>query len=193
MGGKGGKRRPTSSPRPSGLHFTKNPSKPVAGPKREQAEPGLGCAFPANAAAAAQSSGEETRAAKLPAFKAGRAWRRLARKLRSAAWGPCSQNRAGLPRRCRPALAGTSLSTSFCGGRAGHASSEDLGWQASALRGSLYQGGSSGGPATGDQGRTCWGREAHLPLPVTEIRRGGARVHRRWAAHSVGSGVPHGE
>lgn len=87
LGGKGGKRRSTSSPRPSGLHFTKNPWKPVAGPKQERAEPGLCCAFPANAAPAL-SSGEATRAAKLPAFKAGRAWRRLARKLRSAAWGP---------------------------------------------------------------------------------------------------------
>lgn len=106
---------------------------------------------------------------------------------------PAPRNRAGLPRRCRPALTGTSLSTSFGGGRAGNASSGDRGGRRALSPCSLYQGGSSGGPAAGDRGRTCWGREAHLPLPVTEVRRGGACGHRRWAARSVASGVPHGE
>lgn len=30
---------------------------------------------------------------------------------------------------------------------------------------------------------------ARLPLPIAEVRSGGVRVRRRWAARSVGSGV----
>lgn len=50
----------------------------------------------------------------------------MARKLR-AAWGPRSENRVGLPSRCRPTLAGTSPSTSFSGSQTGDASSGDRG------------------------------------------------------------------
>lgn len=140
----------------------------------------------------ALSSGQASQAAELPDFKAGRAWRPLARKLR-AAWGPCPDNRAGLPGRCRPTLAGTSLSTSFTGGQTGDASSGDRGGRralspACCTRGLL---GWAGGRRPGKD--LLGKREAHLPLPVTEVRRGGVRGHRRWAARSVGSGVAHSE
>ncbi|MEJ1281196.1 hypothetical protein NN561_012145 [Cricetulus griseus] len=95
VGRQEGKCTPTSLPRPSGLDCTKTHAKPwrIQSTSARTTRPRLH-AFPANAAPAL-SSGEATRAAELPDFKAGRAWRRLARKLR-AAWGPCSENRTGL-------------------------------------------------------------------------------------------------
>jgi hypothetical protein len=123
------------------------------------------------------SPGKGTQAAKLPDSKAGRAWRRSAKKLSRAAQGPFSGNRVGLPGRCRPTLAGTSLSTSFDARRwqlgRGTPISGECSQQGNASPVSPHFGSAlEGAPGASGPQRTSWGRDS--PFAFTCHRSGAA-------------------
>lgn len=97
---------------------------------------------------------------------------------------PCSDTRAGLPRRCRPALARTSRSNSFeCQAEAArHGEPPSPGGRASggALPGvAAPRGCSRGGSGASGPRRTCWGRDSPS---VFTCRRG----QERRSPHSAG-------
>lgn len=141
--------------------------------------------------------GKGTPAANLPPpFKS---WAGLARLREETSLGqrrdPGSENRAGLPGRCRPALARTGRSNSSecqaVAARHGEPLSPGGRGSGGAPPLCLYAQGVLWGWA-GDQGarlRPAAVETAHLSLPVAEIRSDGARVRRRRAERSVGSGV----
>lgn len=172
----------------------KDPHKP-ASPEQEEEERGLDRASPTKTTLPQSWKGDALQPAS-PPFKSGTGLAPLREKTSlGQRRDPGSQNRAGLAGRCRPALARTSRSNSSeCqaaaagqgeppspGGRASGGTLPPCRCSLEVLREP------AGGPAAheGPVGKAT----AHLSLPVAEVGGGGARVDRRPAERSDGSGV----
>lgn len=127
------------------------------------------------------SPGKGTPTANLPHSKAGRAWRRSARKLCWDGAGTLgSETRAVLPRRCRPALARTSRSNSFeCQAAAAGHGDPPISWgpnqprsasQRRCAQGVLWGWVGASGPR-----RTCWRRDSSSVFTC-------GRCQQRWSS-----------